>query len=319
VEKHGRVDVVLWHYSVFAYGPHGIPVVSWPLAWALRRARVPVVTVLHEYAFPWGSNGWRGVVWAAAQRLALAAVVGASSGLVVTVDERAEWLGQRVWLPDRSTVITPVFSNLPEDLTLPSPRFGPMRIGMFGYPISSAPLITEAVAHARATGVAAELWLLGSPGPDTAVGEVWRQAGTTADLGGTMAFTGVLGPEALANELRRCDILFFDDGAGPASRKGTLAAALASGRPVVAVDSSTSSRVPVATGCSLPCWQAQWWPRWSGPRWLYQATSRPPALGAGGMGLRLPHCLWHHASRVQFSSRDSRAKARRPPTFELVG
>ncbi len=234
--KHGHVDVVLWHYSVFAYGNHGIPTVAWPLAWALHRAHTPVVTVLHEYAFPWGRKGWQGAVWAASQRLVLPAIVGASSGLVVTVEERAAWLRQRAWLPHRATVVAPVFSNLPETFTPPVPRLGSIRVGMFGYPTSSAQLITEAIESIRKTGIAAELWLLGAPGPNTGVGEAWRRAGDFAGLGEAMGFAGILRPEALASEVSRCDILVFDDVDGQSSRKTTLAAALASGRPVVAID-----------------------------------------------------------------------------------
>src|SRR5579862_7724478 len=152
-EQHGEVDVVLWHYSVFAYGTHGIPTLLWPLARALRRAKLPIVTVLHEYAYPWGSNSWRGAVWAASQRLALMPLVRASSGLVVTVEERAAWLRERCWLPRRATLITPVFSTLPETATSSSRRIGSIRVGMFGYPMSSAQLITEAMALVRATGI----------------------------------------------------------------------------------------------------------------------------------------------------------------------
>ena len=237
-DEHGEIDVILWHYSVFAYSTRGVPSLSWPLARALRRAGLPVVTVLHEYAYPWGRNGWRGALWAASQRLALVPVVATSSGLVVTVEERVEWLRQRCWLPRRAAVMTPVFSTLAESLAPSTRGFGSVRIGMFGYPTSSASLITEAMALFRTAGITAELSLLGSPGPNTAVGETWRRAGTAACLGDSMRFTGVLEKEALASEIGLCDILIFDDGDGdgPTSRKTTVAAGLASGRPVVAVD-----------------------------------------------------------------------------------
>lgn len=202
--------------------------------------KMPVVTLLHEYAFPWGSDGWRGAVWAASQRLTLIPVVSTSSGLVVTVEDRAKWLREQGWLPDRAIVTTPVFSNLPEPRTpAPPPQgFGSLRIGMFGYPTSSVSLIAEAMALVAATGITAELSLLGAPGPNTSVSEAWQRAGTAAGLGEALGFTGVLDQEALADEIERCDILIFDDGegGGPSSRKATLAAMLASGRPVVAVD-----------------------------------------------------------------------------------
>jgi hypothetical protein len=206
------------------------------------------VTVLHEYALPWGKNGWRGVIQGAAQRFALPPVVSTSSALVVTTDERADWLRRRIWLPRRATAIAPVFSNLPDAFTVPPQSAGPMRIGMFGYPPSSAPLIAGAMARLLSGGTAAELWLLGTPGPNTTVGEAWRQAGTGAGIGAALRFTGVLRPAALAGELSRCHILVFDDGDRPSSRKGTLASALASGRPVVAVDGARTWSTLVRDG-----------------------------------------------------------------------
>ena len=235
-EKHGPVDVVLWHYSVFAYSSGGIPTLSYPFSWALWRARSPIVAVLHEYTFPWGRGGLRGTAWALSHRFALPFLVAASSGLVVTVQDRAEWLRERRWLLCRPVTVTPVFSNLPEPIVAPDlQESGTIRIGMFGYPKASARLIVDAMANVRASGTAAELWLLGSPGQNTSEGEAWRTAGRAAGVVETMKFTGILGPEALANEIRQCDILIFDDGLGPSSRKTTLAAILASGRPVVAV------------------------------------------------------------------------------------
>jgi glycosyltransferase involved in cell wall biosynthesis len=111
-----------------------------------------------------------------------------------------------------------------------------MRIGIFGYPAASASLIAAAMERVFAAGIAAELWLLGAPGPNSDAGEAWRQAGRLAGLGERLGFTGILAPEVLACEVGRCDILVFDDGDGPSSRKTTLAAMLDSGRPVVAID-----------------------------------------------------------------------------------
>jgi len=236
-EMQDRVDVVLWHYSVFAYSSNGVPTVALPLSWALWRARVPVVGVLHEFVFPWGRHGWKGTAWAASQRLALPAVVAVSSRLLVTVEDRAAWLREQRWLPCRPTTVVPVFSCLPESLVPPIPqKSGPMRIGMLGYPKASARLITEAMEYVRATGISAELWLLGAPGQDTSAGEAWRRAGGAASIDEAMKFTGIVRPERLADEIAHCDILIFDDTFGPSSRKTTLAAILVSGRPVVAID-----------------------------------------------------------------------------------
>ncbi len=49
-------------------------------------------------------------------------------------------------------------------------------------------------------------------------------------------FSDTLPAQDLSDALAACDLLLFADTAGPSSRKGTLAASLASGRPVLAID-----------------------------------------------------------------------------------
>ncbi|MGH9169503.1 MAG: hypothetical protein ACRD0Z_01285 [Acidimicrobiales bacterium] len=233
--REGRFDAVLWHYSVFTYSHRGVPSMVWPYAMALRAIPVPVVTVLHELVYPWGHKGLTGTLWASSQRMALPAVVGVSAGLVVTVEERASWLQSRPYLPRRPVVTSPVFSNLPE-VTVSRRLNGDIRIGMFGYPGSSAKLVAAALSRILGGGQPAELLLLGSPGPGSPAAAEWESAGACSGTTGALRFSGVLPPEQLASEMAGCDMLLFHDGDGPVSRKGTLAAALASGRPLVAVD-----------------------------------------------------------------------------------
>lgn len=51
-----------------------------------------------------------------------------------------------------------------------------------------------------------------------------------------LSFTGPLPAQELSDALAACSVLLFADAPGPASRKGSLAGSLASGRPLVAVD-----------------------------------------------------------------------------------
>ncbi len=50
-------DAVLLHYSVFAYSHRGVPLFVHPVVHALSRLGVPIVSVLHEYAYPWRWEG----------------------------------------------------------------------------------------------------------------------------------------------------------------------------------------------------------------------------------------------------------------------
>ncbi|MCW3018283.1 MAG: hypothetical protein JWN10_591, partial [Solirubrobacterales bacterium] len=133
-------DVLLLHYSVFAYSFRGLPVFVRPVLSVARDLGVPMVTLLHEYAYPWRRGGVRGRGWALSQRVLLLDVMRASAAAVATTDFRAAWLATRFWLPRRPTVLAPVFSSLPAgradtaDRHEHAPdRHEHARIGLFGY------------------------------------------------------------------------------------------------------------------------------------------------------------------------------------------
>jgi glycosyltransferase involved in cell wall biosynthesis len=232
-----RPDAILLHYSVFSYSHRGLPLFVTPILGALRSSRAPLVTVLHEYAYPWRLGDWRGNVWAVAQRAALISVMRASCAAITTGDARVAWLTSRRWLPRRRVLLAPVFSNLPA----PDPRKGgqgSLLIGLFGYSYQGAAvsLILDALHELRSRGLGAQLRLLGAPGPSSSAGAAWLSAARERGLEEALSFSGALPAQELSNALAECATLLFVDRAGPTSRKGTLAASLASGRPVVALD-----------------------------------------------------------------------------------
>jgi glycosyltransferase involved in cell wall biosynthesis len=233
-----RPDAILWHYSIFAYSYRGLPVFVGPTLSALRSAGVPVVALMHELAYPWRLGGWRGDVWALAQRARLIAVVRACAAVVVTTDFRAEWLASRRWLARRPLGVAPVFSNLPA----PTPRSHPDRdspvVGLFGYSYDerAIALVLDAARLLRERGVHFQLALLGAPGRESALAETWLRLADARGLSCALTFAGPLPAQELSDELAACEVLLFADTAGPSSRKGTLAGSLASGRPLVATD-----------------------------------------------------------------------------------
>jgi glycosyltransferase involved in cell wall biosynthesis len=232
------VDAIVLHYSVFSLSHRGLPLFVPATAAALRRTRIPVVTVMHEIVYPWGKGGLRGRIWALSQRAVLPAVVGVSAAVVATADFRVRWLQTRRWVPRRPVGLAPVFSNLPAPAASARPVAGSETVGMFGYAFGGAEveLVLDAIAALRRRGRATRLLLLGSPGPDSAAGREWSQAATRRGLQDALAFTGVLPAQELADAMGACEVLLYADPTGPASRKGTLAGALASGRPLVSVD-----------------------------------------------------------------------------------
>jgi glycosyltransferase involved in cell wall biosynthesis len=242
-----NADVALLHYSVFAFSFRGVPLFVRPVLDAVRRARLPLVTILHEFVYPWRRDGLRGATWAVSQRALLSSVVRSSDAVVTTTDFQADWLARRPWLAKRPSAVAPVFSNVPEpSANVPEPAASavpgaapPVRsLGLFGYAYGAprVALVLDALAQLAARGEHVRLSLLGAPGPDSASGEAWRAAARARGLADALELSGTLAPHALADALAACELLLFIDPIGPNSRKTTLAASLAAGRPVLALD-----------------------------------------------------------------------------------
>ncbi|MCW3028228.1 MAG: hypothetical protein JWN81_1439 [Solirubrobacterales bacterium] len=231
-----RPDAVLLHYSVFSYSYRGVPLLVAPTLAALRHSSAPMIPIMHEFVYPWTHGGWRGKLWALTQRAALIGVMRAAGAVVVTTDYRAQWLASRRWLPQRRVIFAPVFSNLPPPVAGAADRQSPV-VGLFGYSSEEAvPLVLDAARRLLERGVGVRLELLGAPGRDSSVADMWLAAAASRGMEERLSFTGVLPAQALSNALAACEVLLFTDSAGPSPRKGTLAASLASGSAVVSVD-----------------------------------------------------------------------------------
>ncbi len=230
-------DAVLMHYSVFSYSHRGLPLFVHQTLRALHTARIPLVAMMHELAYPWRYSGWRGDLWALTQRALLIDVMRACRGAIVTADVRAQWLASRAWLPTRRVLVAPVFSNLPAPSALPARAGAHLTIGVFGYSYEGASLslVLDALGQLEGRGVQAHLRLLGAPGSSSDAGRAWLAAARGRGLESLISFSERLPAQELSDALGACDVLLFPDAAGPSSRKGSLAGALASGSPVVAL------------------------------------------------------------------------------------
>lgn len=235
VAKASDAQIIVFNYSVFACAWHGIPVLGPSLAWDLWRAKSGVVLVAHEMAYPWKRRGWRGLIHAVTQRLALLPLVAASTVVVVTTESRRGWLQSRTWLPFRPTLFAPVFSNVTVR-GVRAQRSDSLPVGIFGYghETERRGLVVQAVAYAASKLEGVELVLIGAPGPESAQGFAWQEAAQAA--GCPYRFTGVLAPDELSHELSGLAAFVCFDDAGPSSRKTTLAAALAHGVPTIALE-----------------------------------------------------------------------------------
>jgi glycosyltransferase involved in cell wall biosynthesis len=231
-------DAILVHYSVFAYSVKGLPLHVPATFGVLGGLGVPVVGVLHEFAYPWRYGGWRGAVWAVTQRAVMRPVMRALDAAIVTAEQREQWLRTRRWLPSRPIANAPVFSNLPAPRAGPDTTRSARVLGLFGYAYQGAGtgLILDALVALRERGLDVELRLLGAPGGDSRGGAEWLALARARGIESALSFSGPLPAQELSDRIAECDVLLFADLAGPSSRKGSLAGSLASGRPVVAID-----------------------------------------------------------------------------------
>jgi glycosyltransferase involved in cell wall biosynthesis len=231
-----RPDWILWHYSVFTWGLWGIPFLSLMAARRLARTGVPLLTVLHEFAFPFGDGGLRGLGWAIAHRVTLLPVWRACARAIVTTEERAQWLKSRRWLPTRPVSFLPVCSNLPAVLPDNRSKDG-LSIGVFGFQAdrSLAERVVGALARLHDDGLATRLVLVGAPGDEGPAADAWLRAAANCGFE-PLSFTGILPAPEIARAVASVDVIVFADSSGSMSRKTTLAAALALAKPVVAMD-----------------------------------------------------------------------------------
>lgn len=237
VARASDADVIVFNYSVFASAWHGVPISVPLLAWRLWKAPSAVVLVAHEMVYPWRRRGWRGFIHAMTQRAVLLPLVAASTAVVVTTEERRNWLRSRQWLPFRPVIWAPVFSNVPARSQASNTSGSTaLRVGVFGYGHESQhrDVVVRAVSGAASRLEGVELVLIGGPGPLSTQGLAWQESARAT--GHPHRFTGTLSLDELSRELSELGVFVFFDDAGPTSRKTTLAAALAHGVPTIALD-----------------------------------------------------------------------------------
>lgn len=224
-------DAVVWHYNPFQVGRRGLASGAGRLARALARI-APLTVVLHEYQYPWGRNGIRGLVWAVAQRLRLRGVVASATSIVLTTHARQRRLARR--FPSRAATMSVVAAGatveptaggepphaLRARLGLPAGAFVVAHLGAIGEGRDLRPAVA-AIEALRRDGVDARLLLAGRTGIAPPGGEAIVQ-------------TGPVDHATLSAALASSDCYLYAEPIGPVSRKTSLLSALAHGLPVLA-------------------------------------------------------------------------------------
>ena len=237
-------DWIFWHYSVFGYSRRGIPTLAPIVARAAKRAACPVLGVLHEPAYPFGRRGLRGNTQAASHRAALAYIYRALDAVVVTTEDRRVWFERCRWLPRKPILFLPVCSNVEFVPTHShsAPIRGETLVGVIGFGEERAAIepVVDAISHLSERWPRTRLVLVGAPGPVGPAADSWRRAALRYGIPSALSFTGLLDAHEYAQAIAELDLVLLSNPDGLSSRKTTLAAALAAGKPTVVLEGRES-------------------------------------------------------------------------------
>lgn len=221
---------IFLQYSPPAFVNAGLPSLLSNLS-RLRSRGVPIVTTVHEYWSPPAPTVKR-AVWRWLCKRTLAAVAARSSRLVATTPYAAGVLAESGIPGARDAAIIRVGSAIPAAPRRSSDaRDAPFTIAMFGQPA----MCDRAVVLAMAQWIAAQSprprWVWNSRSVDELRGW-WRELGAPD----VVEFHGGQPAADVAQLLSQADLavaVYYD---GASTRRSSLAALVASGLPVVALD-----------------------------------------------------------------------------------
>ena len=202
----------------------------------LRARGVPIVTTVHEYWSP-ATLSLKRAVWRWLCKRALAAVAARSSRLVATTPYAARFLAESGIPGAKDAAIVPVGSGIPSSAGSESAggRAGDGRsavtIAMFGQPAIFDRVVVLAMAQWIAQQSPRPRWIWNGRSADE-MRAWWRELGAPE----VVEFHGGQPAADVAQLLSQADlaVAVYDDGAS--TRRSSLAAIVASGLPIVALD-----------------------------------------------------------------------------------
>lgn len=194
----------------------------------LRARGVPVVTTVHEYWPPPSGSIKRGV-WRWLCRRALNAVASRSSRLVVTTPYAGRFLAESGIRAAADAAVIPVGTNIPAAAR--SPKGQPLAIAMFGQPAIFDRGVVLALARWIEKQSPRPRWFWNARNVDE-MRAWWRDLGAPD----VIEFHGGQPAADVGKLLGEADLAvgLYDDGAS--TRRGTIAAFIATGLPIVAFD-----------------------------------------------------------------------------------
>jgi hypothetical protein len=225
---------VLLHWSPVNLGYRGMPMSSAGLPALLGRRGARVVTFLHELTEE-APGTKRSKV--ARQRRAVTTLAHGSARVVVTADERMEWLARNAPAAAKRADVIPLWSLVPVVPAPPRPAGDVPVLGMLGWNSAGCDpaLVAGAVRHLCDGGTPARVLLVGRPGRHSEPGGRWAAAAGAEGV--TFEFTGELPAEDVSRALGGVDVYLHVDATGALPRRVSFVTALAHGLPVVVLPS----------------------------------------------------------------------------------
>jgi UDP-glucose:(heptosyl)LPS alpha-1,3-glucosyltransferase len=218
-----RPEWVLLQYNPFRFGRCGFAPMLVRDARRLRQIGVPVAVMVHE---AWVDPvGWRNRLIRAWQRAQLSELLRVTDGVMATTASVAHELGQRAVHIPVATNISPVPTSR-EDARAALGLDGRLTVALFGRANPSRALgHAEAAIAALAQAHGANNLTIMNLGADAPTVRV--------PLGVEVHTPGALPPDELSLRLVTSDLVLLPTTDGVSTRRGTVMAALAHGRPVL--------------------------------------------------------------------------------------
>lgn len=236
-----RPDVLHLQFVPHGFQSRGLPTALCllPLTLRLGGASRPAVT-FHELFVPWEG----GIVQRALgllQRLQALLLAVPACGIVVTLDQRASWLGRWLSYKRSAIYIAPAGSNIPvvpvsahERRALRRQLFGSDEVFVLGIfsPQHPAVDLEGVVAALAALPEEVRLLVIGRVPAERC--RVVHERAATLGVSQRICWTGSLAEEPASQALQAVDVYVHAHRSGPSPRSTVLAAALAHGLPVIA-------------------------------------------------------------------------------------
>lgn len=280
--------VWLWQYSPYALHPRGTPWWVVRAMWQLRRAGIRQAIFFHEVQIRYSLPGLYNKLRALQQQLIANLCARLAGGRVATSIPLYQ-----TYFWGKKPPLIPISPNL-----LPQPGIAPVPMRVVAFANRLYPFLLQALAAVQQQLPALQVLWLGKKAPDAL-----DAAAIVQTYGLQSAFTGALPAEALAAQLQAASLVLLPlqtdkRGRGGISLKsGTLSAALAMGKPVIASPGDMTETALLRHGSVLHLPGQNTVDDWQQAiALLLQDTAYANRLGEGGLQFFQQHLTWPHTA-----------------------